>query len=86
MIFLYCILRGGSRISSLKSVERYVVHGLVGLLYACGCLFEFFTISCFGLVFNYDAFPYSSRSVGSVHKYTVLCHHSGLWELNIVRR
>ena len=58
----------------MKSMERNILHGLAGLVFACICLYEFFTICCFGLgliMMN----SYCSRNVGSDAQ---ICYPSSL--------
>lgn len=64
--FIYAsIFQCGRRICSVKSMEWYIVCGLVGLINACSCTSLFIINYCFELMVNYVVFLYCLRSVGS---------------------
>ena len=56
--FIYAsIFWCGRRICSVKSLEWYIVCGLVGLGYACSYTSFFIINSCFELMVNYVGIP-----------------------------
>jgi len=44
---------------------QYIAHGLLGLVFTCGCLSVFVRISCFGTMFIYVDLTYCYRGAGS---------------------
>jgi hypothetical protein len=44
---------------------QYIARGLLGLVFACGCLSVFGIMSFFGTMFNYVELPYCLKGAGS---------------------
>jgi hypothetical protein len=71
------VFQCGSRICSIKSMERYIECGLVGLVYACSCLSMFIIISFLGQMVKCVEFLCYLLSAESGAQMTTCLHCSG---------